>query len=290
MSETTQAPDQQPATGTQPTGAVQPQPQTSAAPSPGQQANPPQSDPATDWEKRYKGLQSLHQQTLQQAQQAQASLTELQQRAGTLEQQLGTTMEERTALATSQEQLNAQLVAAQQENQFWTLVTSEFPALAQVAPYIQRAPDAEQQREILTKLAQTMGAQATQQAHQQIAQNFAGATPGATPVAGGNPMTPSYEDVMAHVMDSELQRSNPTEYAKWWAIYEEHPQMNYQSLGLGEFHDPFQTHYQSMQRAQGQTPAPLNARTQVQAVERDTGASPGMPGAWGSPIPPGGNK
>lgn len=293
MSEQAQAPGQQAQENVQPTGnspqTTQAQPQAQASPSPGQQESPqaqPEQQQTDTWQTRYNGLQRVHQQTVEQLRGLQQQAEQATEHAGTLEQQLAETQQ---TARQAQEQLGAtqsQLEEAQREAAFWNMVNTEYADLATVAGFVQRMATPDEQRQVFQELRQRLGSQVAQQADQQVRQNFEGATPGASPVPGGNAMTPSYADVMEHVMDAELQRNNPQEHERWMQIYRTHPQMNYESLGLGDFHDPFQTHYQSMQRAQGQTPAPRNQQHQPQAVEPETGTSPGMPGAWGSPIPP----
>lgn len=294
MSEQVQTPDQQAgqvqgSTGAAPQGTPTPapqsaapvqlpgQPQGSPTPAPVQQASgsPPTSDSQQDtWEARYRGQQRVLQQTVEELRGVQQQAQEATQYAGTLEQQLGETQQ---AAQTAQQQLTQaqqELAVAQREAGFYSIINAEFPDLAQLAPYIQRAESPDAQRQILTELRQRLGAQVTQQAAQQVAQNYAGATPGTSPVPGGNPLTPTYGEVMDHVLDDNLARDDPDTWAKWWKIYQSHPEMNYESLGLGPFHDPFATHIQAREAMLAGQAGQQQPR--ARQVDADTGLGDGV--------------
>jgi hypothetical protein len=264
------SPDQQ----TQPTGNNTPQanvPGQQAQQPPSQQPQTPQNPPAQqqqpradDWHNRYNGLQQVHQQTVEQLRQAQALLQQNQQHAGTLEQQLQQANEQQGQLSQNYEQLQQQAAAAQSENAFWNLVSTEYQDLLPLANVLQRNDDPDVQRQILNTARQTVGAQIQQQTQAGLRAAFAGATPGATPPAGGMPgQEPSYEEVMEHVMDDNLARTNPQEHERWMEIYRNHSQMNYESLGLGPFVDPTPNHYQTRAQMLGQQQQSDNPRQQA---------------------------
>lgn len=259
MGNQAQAPGQQVSGDQLPTGPGSSAPDSSPAPqvapqqAPDQQASPPtqqppqgqSAQPEDSWQARYVGQQRVLQQTVQDLRSAQEQAQQAQQYAGTLEQQLQQTQ---TAAQTAQQQLaaqQAQLLEAQREAGYWSLVNQEYPDLAQVAALVQRMPTPDQQRQVLNQLRERLGSQISQQVNQQVARNFAGATPGTSPVPGGNPLTPSYGEVMEHVLDWGLARNNPEEHARWMRIWENHPEMNHESLGQGAFVDPFATHIDS---------------------------------------------
>ncbi|NIV33083.1 MAG: hypothetical protein GWN58_27640 [Anaerolineae bacterium] len=262
MSEQANTPVQQVSGDQLPTGPGSSTPSGSAAPqtapqeAPVQQVSPqtqqpPQTPQPTQqqqedsWQARYQGLQRVHQQTVQDLRALRQEAAQAQQHAGTLEQQL---QQVQTDAQTAQQQLdaqNTQLLDAQREAGFWSLVNQEYPDLAQFAALVQRMPTPDQQRQVLNQLRERLSTQVAQQANQQVAQNFAGATPGASPVPGGNPLTPSYGEVMEHALDWNLARNNPEEHQRWMEIWENHPEMTHESLGQGPFIDPFASHIDS---------------------------------------------
>jgi len=265
----------------QPQGQPQSQPQQA----PVQQAAPQsQSDQQDTWQARYTGQQRVLQQTVADLQAAQQQAQEAQQQTGQLTQQLDQWQQAANVARVTLSQTEAQLAEAQREAAFYHMVNTEYPELANVAPYVARADTPEAQRQVFTELRQRLGNQVAQQADQQVRQNIAGATPGATPAPGGNPLTPTYEQVMEHLMDEDLWKRDPVEFNRWKAISANHPDFGYASLGRGEFRDPLQSDYSSMQRAAGQTPASANAPRTVQPI--DDSVAPGMPGAWGGTRPP----
>jgi hypothetical protein len=82
---------------------------------------------------------------------------------------------------------------------------------------------------------------------------------------------------MEHVMDDNLARNNPEEYERWMEIYRNHPEMGYESLGLGAFVDPTPNHYQTRRQMVEQEGAPGSS---PHAIEFTTGvrAGPWLPG------------
>ena len=303
MSQTEQTPGQQAAPAQAPTGATpqgnpvaQPQsaqqgqplgqPQVQPATAPGQQATPqPQSNQQEDtWQARFAGLQRVHQQTVAELQTAQQQAQQATEQTGQLTHQLDQWQQRAQVASTTLSQTEAQLAVAQREAAFYNMVTQEYPDLTPVAAFIQRAETPEAQRQVFAELRQRLGIQVSQQADQQVRANIAGATPGASPAPGGNPLTPSYEEVMSHLMDETLWKRKPEEFARWKSIAATHPDFGYASLGRGEFRDPLRSDYSSMQASLGQQPPPVNAQVRAQPIDNVT--APGMPGAWGGTRPP----
>ena len=272
--ETTPVQQDDQATG-QAAAPASPEQQVQPTPTPSQQQQtaPPQGQ---DWHTRYNGLQQVHQTTVQELRQVQQQLAQQQQHAGTLEQQLTDLQDTQSQLTQTQQEAAQQLTAAQQENQFWRLVSSDqYRSLLPFAEFIQRSPDAEQQEQILQGMLARMGGTVQEQATQIVQNQLAGAVPGATmPISQAMPQTPSYEEVMEHVLDDTLAREHPEEWQRWYDIYQNHPEMNYESLGLGPWQDPTPNHYQTRRQAVVQEG---RQRTTPQAVEPTTGVVPGSP-------------
>jgi hypothetical protein len=240
-------------------------------------------------ENRFRGMQQLHSQAVNDLQAVQSQLAEQQASAQTVEQQLVQTQDLAAQMTQDLQTANAARLQAQREAVYWNMVNQEFPELAGIAGALQRMPDLDQQRALFNQVRQTMGTSITAAATRQVTDTLAGVTPGAGPVAG-NPAPGEYsrDEIMEHVMDEGLMRSNPTEYATWYQRYQEHPEMGFASLGRGQFSDPFANDFQTMSVAQGQTPAPLTQRHPTQAIEQDN-TQPGVwspNGAWGGTNPP----
>lgn len=200
---TVQAAGNQPAAA-QPTAQPQPQQPTQAA---------------ENWEERFKGLQRLYQQTVQQVQALQGQLGQQSQHAATLEQQLTQATDGLTQTNQTMTTLQTQLAQAARENQFWSLVTTEYRDLVPMATVIQRADTPDAQRQILNAARAALGGTVGAVVQQQVAQAFQGVTPGASP-ANAQPPQFSKEQIW-----EEMQKYHPTsdEYKLWKRRWDEHP-------------------------------------------------------------------
>lgn len=264
-----------PATGTA-AAPVTPVQQTPPPPAPTTPVTPqatPQSQPAAgdDWHARYNGLQRAHQATVEQLNAASTDRQQLTQHAEALEQQMQALQAQAQTLAATQAAQAEALAQAQSDNQFWQMVnTDEYRQLAPFAEFIQRADTPEAQKAILDGMASRMGGQIAASADAVVRNQFSGITPAASvPATTPTQQAPSYEEVMEHVMDDNLARNNPTEHAKWMEIYNQHAEMNYESLGMGKFNDPTPNHYQT-RRGDAATPEGIQGGA-PQIVEPMTG-------------------
>jgi chromosome segregation ATPase len=275
MADATQAPDQQ----AQPTGDQQDAGQTpdQQAQSQTQQQQPPaqqqQQQSGADWHNRYNGLQQVHQQTVEELRRAQALLQQNQQHAGTLEQQLQQTQGERGELQQSVEQMQQELSQLRQENEYRSLLQSEYPELLPFANVLQRAADPDAQREILENARQAMGSQVQQQATQTIQQQFEGVTPGVAPQVGQQGGVPQYDK--AHVLE-QLDRHRPgtPEYERWKTIWENHPE-----------NTPLPHHQARVQELMSDWDY-VRQPEEMRVIEDNTRNQ----GPWGSPSPYGGDQ
>ena len=216
---------------------------------PAQPASQAQAAPREDWHVRYNGLQQVHQQTVEQLRQAQALLQQNSQHAGTLEQQLSQVNEERTGLTQNLEQAQTQLTQFQQENQFWNLVSSEYPDLFPLASVLQRVSDPEQQRQVLQTARERMGGTVQQQVTQQVAQQFAGVTPGVTPPAQ-QPQNqfPPKEEVLRQM---DMHTPGTAEYQRWKSVWDRHPENSPATLNPN-FQDPFMSDWDRVRQVEEQ--------------------------------------
>ena len=278
-----------PVTGSDPAGTPGTQPQPGQAVGSGEET----------WEQRYnatfaryQGLSRQYTSLTQERDDVAQARDEATELAGTLQGQLEATQGIAQSATTTLQETREQLGRAQQEAAYLSLVQTEYPDLASIAGALQRMPTADRQRALFDQVRQTMGSQVATAAAQAVTQNLQGVTPGAGPSAGGAAAQagmPDYEAVMSHVMDNDLLRRNPEEYARWWNIYQQHPDMGASSLGR-TWEDPFGNDFQARQRAVGQQPANLNQRHPTQTFEPrgpvELQPSSAYPGAWGGTTPP----
>jgi len=249
-----------------------------AAPVPVQQAAPPapapQPAPPDGYEPRARlvGLQqSLEAQVLRNRD-LEAQATQQSTYQQTLEAQLRSIQEQLTQQATQLGTYQQGAAAAQQQNQFWTLLSRDYSDLVPLAESLRMVDDEAGQRAIFETARQRIGGAIQNQTSLNVAAAFRGATPGTVPslLNAPRPQLPSYEETMEHVMDDNLARNNPDEWQRWYEIYQSHPQMNYESLGLGAFVDPTPNHY----------------RTRADLIAQQAGQPPTTPPIPQTPLAP----
>ena len=300
-----------PTQGTQPGG----EPASTAATAPVDQGTPSQApatsqqpgeasqDQAAYWqaqfeqmEGRFRGMQQLHGRAVSDLQAAQEQLQQRDEAAQATERQLLETQNLAAQMTQDLQTAQQNAMRAQQEALFWNTVNQEYPHLAPIAGALQRLPTMDQQRALFDQVSQSMGTQVEAAATRQVAQNFAGATPGAGPTAGASPPGQyTRDEIMEHVMDENLMRTNIEEYNTWYERYQTHPEMGFSSLGRGQWQDPFASDWQTMQRAAGNQ-VDLMQRHPTQAFDsaamdqsfagQSQQRAVGMPNAFGGVNPP----
>ncbi len=268
----------------------------------GQQPDPNQN-PVAYWQgqfeqmqNRFRGMQQLHGRAVTELQNAQAEIAQRDEVAQATERQLLETQNLAAQMTQDLQAAQQTAMRAQQEALYWNTVNQEYPHLAPIAGALQRMPTMDQQRALFDQVSQQMGTQVAAAATQQVTETLSGATPGAGPTAG-TPAPGEYtrDEIMEHVMDENLMRTDIDEYNRWYERYQSHPDMGFASLGRGQWQDPFASDWQTMQRAAGTTPD-LMQRHPTQAFEQNAmdqgfaGQSQqravGMPNAFGGVNPP----
>jgi hypothetical protein len=200
-----------------------------------------------DYKARFTGLQQVHQNTVQQLKDAQALLQQSSQHSGTLEQQLGSLQAEHQQSTQQLGELQAQQTQLQTENQFWNLVATEFPQLMPLAQGIQRVPDVEQQRQILTGQAQVLARLVQNQSAAQVTQALEGVVPGASPPAGGG--APQYDrETVARKLEETVPGT--PEYKNWKRIWDEITKDDPKLLHP-EWKDPLKSDWETIEDNEG---------------------------------------
>jgi hypothetical protein len=233
-----------------------------------QQATPPEGYVE---HKRFAGVQQALEQQVLRNRELEGTVGQQSQYQQTLETQLRSLQEQMNTQAQQLQQFQTVATEAQRQNQFWTLLSKDFPELVPLATTFRVVDDEAGQRQIFEQARQTIGSVIQRTASQQVANTFLGVTPGmpATMFGAPTPGIPSYAEVMEHVMDDNLAKNNPDEWNRWYQIYQNHPEMNYESLGLGKFENPIPNHYQSRAAhvaQQGQPPQQIPQTPQAPTV------------------------